>query len=708
MRSHICLFFLLSCALTSAQNTGFTHAQGNRILDNEGNNIIFRGIGTGNWMLQEGYMMGVNGATNGTMWHFRQKLTATIGAEKTNEFFEKWYDCHFSKVDVDSMKAWGFNSVRPALHYKVFTLPIEEEPVAGQDTWLESGFVRLDSLVSWCAQNRMYCILDMHGCPGAQGSDSNISDYDSSKPSLWQSEENKRKLVALWRKIAQRYADSPWIGAYDLINEPKWDALQANANADLWALLKRIITAIREVDTNHLCFLAGNSWGNDYSGLPDLSSWGGNIGLSFHKYWNYNEAGAIDWIVNRGNALNVPVWLGETGENSNSWFADCIRICESKNVGWAFWPVKKMGGNNILRVKAANSNYSAMLNDWRSNPSAYQTAIDPQNSNSGGKAQIEGVLLDKMEKISAAAAYNGVMQFAEDHKLEHCRIQYDVIDAMIRRPHSDEPRPCKEHDITKEIFAVDYDFGPVNAAYFDVVDADYHSASGTYTSWNSGGQYRNDGVDIQTGADNVSNGYSVGWIEDGEWLHYTLPIPEAKVYNVQLRYSSQAGGGRVYLEMNGIRASRTVDLPATGSWTSWGTVIIPNVLFPAGKSSPLKGDIFPSTGNVFPSMGELSPSMGELSPSMGELSPSMGEYFPSMGKHFPSGKHINRKYGISLGLNLVEVSPRTPKPRMDVFPLSIILFDHTELIIHPPNLYVQRPVINIGTFSSPISNPQRL
>lgn len=29
-------------------------------------------------------------------------------------------------------KAWGFNSVRLPMHYNLYTLPIEEEPVAGQ------------------------------------------------------------------------------------------------------------------------------------------------------------------------------------------------------------------------------------------------------------------------------------------------------------------------------------------------------------------------------------------------------------------------------------------------------------------------------------------------------------------------------------------------------------------------------------------------
>jgi endoglucanase len=76
------------------------------------------------------------------------------------------------------MKAWGFNSVRPAMHYKWFTLPIEEEPVAGENTWLDKGFQLMDSLVVWASDNEMYVIFDMHGAPGGQGANKEISDYD--------------------------------------------------------------------------------------------------------------------------------------------------------------------------------------------------------------------------------------------------------------------------------------------------------------------------------------------------------------------------------------------------------------------------------------------------------------------------------------------------------------------------------------------------
>jgi hypothetical protein len=548
---YICiLFFFSGVATATYAQTGHVHASGTRIIDNEGNNLIFRGIGTGNWMLQEGYMMNTSGATNGTQWNFREKLVNTIGEAKTAEFYEAWWDNHFRKVDVDSMAAWGFNMVRVAMHYKIFTLPVEKEPEAGRDTWLEDGFARLDNLLSWCAENRIYLILDMHGCPGAQGDDSNISDYDNRQPSLWESEENKRKLTALWRKLAERYADSPWIGGYDLINEPKWTL--PNNNKDLWDLYKRLTTAIREVDTNHLLIIEGNNWGNDYTGLPAL--WDNNMCISFHKYWNYNDAGAIDWIVNMGASRNCPVWLGETGENSNTWFTDAIRLCESKNVGWSFWPVKKTGQNNILKARGNTNKYNQLLNAWRNGSS-----------------------------INATTAFEGVMEFAEGHRFENCTIMRDVIDAMIARPQTDETRPFKPHTIGEAIFAVDYDYGPAGKAYYDTTDADYHGSNEAYTTWNQGYSYRNDGVDIQACNDaQPRNGYAVAWINDGEWLNYTLESPAEKSYTLQLRYAAQNSGGKIYAEVNGERASKSIELPATGGYDTWSSAYITNLILPQG------------------------------------------------------------------------------------------------------------------------------
>jgi aryl-phospho-beta-D-glucosidase BglC (GH1 family) len=154
--------FLLVAHFVSAQS-GYVHASGTKILDNRGETIIFRGIGTGNWMIQEGYMMRTSGAVDGTEHSFRNKLKQTIGEDRTNQFYEAWLDTHMTKSDVDALASWGFNSIRVNMHYNKFTYPIEGEPTQGKDTWIESGFARLDNLLKWCEENGIYLFLDMHG-----------------------------------------------------------------------------------------------------------------------------------------------------------------------------------------------------------------------------------------------------------------------------------------------------------------------------------------------------------------------------------------------------------------------------------------------------------------------------------------------------------------------------------------------------------------
>jgi len=38
----------------------------------------------------------------------------------------------------------------------------------------------------------------------------------------------------------------------------------------------------------------------------------------------------------------APIWMGESGENQDGWVAQFRTMLESNEVGWAFWPYKKM------------------------------------------------------------------------------------------------------------------------------------------------------------------------------------------------------------------------------------------------------------------------------------------------------------------------------------------------------------------------------
>ncbi|UCE07594.1 MAG: cellulase family glycosylhydrolase, partial [bacterium] len=332
----IVLFGVFLAINTPDSSQAFLKTENKNIVNGSGEVVILRGMGLGGWMLMEGYMMQT--ASFASPQHkIREKIVDLIGETDTDAFFNAWLANHCRKIDIDSLAAWGFNSVRLPLHYNLFTLPIEDEPVPGSQTWLDKGFNMVDSLLSWCAANEMYLILDLHAAPGGQGHDAAISDYDDSKPSLWESSDNQAKTVALWRELAERYADEPWIGGYDLINETNWNL---PGNSQLKQLYELCTLSIRAVDKNHIIFIEGNWFANDFTGLtPPFDN---NMAYSFHKYWSYNDQGSIQWMINLRNQFNIPIWCGESGENSNVWFTDAIKLFGQNNIGWAWWPMKKI------------------------------------------------------------------------------------------------------------------------------------------------------------------------------------------------------------------------------------------------------------------------------------------------------------------------------------------------------------------------------
>lgn len=554
----ICLF-LLHPSFNNAQ--GFLQTKGQTIVDETGKNVLLRGMGLGGWMLQEGYMLRVQGI--GQQQHtIRQHLEELVGKEKTAAFYNAWLANHVRKIDVDSLAAWGFNSIRLPMHYNLFTLPIEQEPVKGENTWLEKGFALTDSLLQWCKANHMYLILDLHATPGGQGNDLNISDRDPDQPSLWESEANQQKMIALWQKLAERYKNEPNIGAYDIINEPNWgftskednNGCGEEKNEPLRKLMMDITKAIREVDQKHIIIVEGNCWGNNYKGVFPL--WDNNMVISFHKYWNYNNPAAIQGYLTMRKEQNAPIWLGESGENSNVWFRDAIHLVESNNIGWAWWPLKKLGYNNPLEVKVP-ANYQKILDFWTG----------------------------KGPKPSADEAYQGLMELAENVKLENCIYHKDVIDAMFRQVKSDAVVPFEENKIIDNslVKAVDYDMGRNGFAYMDKDTGNYYiSVESERNIGNRGHAYRNDGVDITQETEDPDS-YYISHFETGEWLQYTVELPAKKLYNLTFTVASENMGGQLELLVNGERQAIVIVLNTKG-WENWRTLEVKGIPFKKGKN----------------------------------------------------------------------------------------------------------------------------
>lgn len=553
MKKIIVLLAILTLPITS-WSQGLV-AQGTEIVDSNGNPVLLRGYGPGGWLIMEGYMMQTSGFA-GAQHEIKEKLIELMGEANTETFFAKWRENHFTQRDVDSLAAWGFNSIRIPLHYNLFTLPIEDEPVPGENTWFETGFEMIDNVLEWSAPHNIYVILDMHATPGGQGTSSEINDYDPDKPSLWESQENRDKLVALWTRIAERYKDNEWIGGYDLINETHWDL--GPQNALLREIYEDITEGIRGVGDNHILYIEGNSYANDHRGLTP--PWDDNLVYSFHKYWSFNNENDVDWITPLRDTYNVPLWMGESGENSNTWYTDAVSLFEDNNIGWAWWSFRKIGNVNSPYAININPGYQAILDYWQGN--------GPQPT--------------------ATEAFDAMMELADNLLVENTRFRKDVPDALIRQVQTDETIPYHGNpsEIPGLIYFSDYDLGKLNHAYYDIVNATYHLSNGNFTAWNSGWSYRNDGVDIERNSDQVnSNGYHIGFVNEGEWIKYTVDIEQTAVYKAKIRVATQETGGEFFLSIDDQEVTTTQIVSSTGGWAQFTTFEIDDIILPQGEHS---------------------------------------------------------------------------------------------------------------------------
>jgi hypothetical protein len=272
--------------------------------------------------------------------------------------------------------------------------------------------------------------------------------------------------------------------------------------------------------------------------------------LSFHKYWNYNNQASIQHILDTRDKYNVPVWLGETGENSNVWFTEAIHLLESNNIGWSWWPLKKMGNNNPMQIQS-NAGYDKILAYWNG----------------------------RGPKPGEAEAYQGLMRLAESAKLENTIIKRDVMDALFRQPFSRTAIPFQSNQISDGtvLYAVNYDLGRNGIAYYDTDTADYHVSTGRRGTGNRGNCYRNDGVDIA--ADSTKTGYYVTAMEKGEWLQYSLNVMNEKSYDLKIIYAGKEPANKILLTVNGKPFESGSLEPG-----KWSTATIKDVHLKEGKN----------------------------------------------------------------------------------------------------------------------------
>ncbi len=404
MKKIVLLFLILLNSMVSfaqkkqEKGISFLHTAGQNIVNESGKKVFLKGVGLGNWLLPEGYMWKF-GNLGDRPRKIEKVIADLIGKEKAVQFWKAYRENYITEEDIKRIAELGFNSVRPALNSRLF-LTEGENPI-----YVEEGFLLIDNLISWCKKYGIYVIIDMHGAPGGQ-TGANIDDSPNNIPELFIEKKYQDQLVDLWIKIAQRYKDEPAVAAYDLLNEPlpKGSGAADKYKHLLVPLYQRITSEIRKIDKRHMITLEGFDWSNDWS-LFD-KPFDNNTFYQFHYYcWaRPDNLNSIDEFLKKREELNTPIWVGETGEKGNAIYWATTQLFEANNIGFSFWPWKKLD--------TQNTPYSIKKPDnW-----------DLISEYTKGGAKPDAVLAEKV-----------LNEFLENIKLSNCDYFEDVCNAILPR-----------------------------------------------------------------------------------------------------------------------------------------------------------------------------------------------------------------------------------------------------------------------------------
>lgn len=405
MKTKIQSLFLLSILLTSCQTTEkkFAYTEGQKIYSPQGEELHLKGVNLGNWLLPEGYMFKLRDCN--TPRKIDQAIRELIGNSATTAFWDAYLENYITEPDIKWLSDAGANIIRLPFDFRLLT----HDDFLGKDM---QGYIYLDSAIRWCAEYDIYVLLDMHGAPGGQTGD-NIDNSDG-YPWLMVDEGMKQKTCDIWQEIAQRYADDTAVIGYNLLNEPIPQYFDKdNLKPNLEPLYKRITAAIREVDPHHIIFLGGAVWENDFSVFGE--PFDDQLAYTFHKYWMPPEQEQIQEYVDFREKYNVPILMGESGENTDEWVMDFRELLDQNEIHWTFWPYKKM------------ENTRGPMNFDK--PAGWDQFVAYAESDRTSFARIRA-LKDSLDGIDPETMKAVLNQFTENSKFENCSPNPGYIDAL--------------------------------------------------------------------------------------------------------------------------------------------------------------------------------------------------------------------------------------------------------------------------------------
>ncbi|MGV8096553.1 MAG: carbohydrate-binding protein [Mangrovibacterium sp.] len=143
-----------------------------------------------------------------------------------------------------------------------------------------------------------------------------------------------------------------------------------------------------------------------------------------------------------------------------------------------------------------------------------------------------------------------------------------AVPVLVSTPYKGTPWP-----IPGKIEAEDFDNGGEGVAYHDSDAA------------NNGKGYRpSEGVDI--GSSQNDGSYTIGWFKHGEWMAYTVDVEEG-IYDISIRVANPSSNRQLKVYLDDTLLT-TIDVPNTGSYSTWKTGTVSGIRITGGSARSLK------------------------------------------------------------------------------------------------------------------------
>lgn len=305
------VMMISAAGLASAQKArkytaeDFVHADGTKIIGEDGNEFHIKGIAFGN-----------------SVWD-------NPSVPDTSHHDEKAYK------DIADM---GFNCVRFYLNYGIF------EDDKNPYRYKNAGFDWIDTNIKWAKKYGIKLILNMHVPQGGYQSQGNGTE-------LWTDRNCRDRLTALWKAIAKRYANEPTIIGYGFVNEPivPMQKTFEKTFEQYDSLMNRIAKAIRNVSPYQMIFIEGINAVSKENGEKVYDMFtvdtcfanidDSNIAYEFHDYDTFFFTHQnTDWAGTFGRTMTYPS-EEVVGENVKNGWVDCVSAKKTGGGqnGWAYF-----------------------------------------------------------------------------------------------------------------------------------------------------------------------------------------------------------------------------------------------------------------------------------------------------------------------------------------------------------------------------------